>query len=422
MDFKPIEFVVESKVLQYAVETIAPFIKPQKKGIEDNDEDDEELTIPEPYYYDKATFVLHDDWFELFVLVNGLKVTVGSSMKGTYDGLEFCVSLPYLKQELAKITDGILRFKEELFFGFKVYDEHQRIALFDIEAFSTKKQIHIHPEKYDTLYPRTFSLEKNVLTDSLRNMAKYGSDFLKLGVNHIFYFVQNGECKVIATDGYKLAYKKYSTNTRETHAFCIPCYYADRIQKILQSRNEKVFNISYNDSYIEWYSFDRDSRQSVSIEMPRIKDKLDYSIFEKYISVREHFAKVIVSSKRIKTFLKRTYAISEDEGVAFLIFGKRRVHMHMKEEVYNSSISEWCDIENEGADFVLKLNRKFLSVLLQDIYSPQMTLFLVGKNAVYLLNEDEYIGGQTLRLLMGAELNKEEELLVSELKTKYDCC
>ena len=132
MDFKQIEFVVESKVLRYAVETTAPFIKPQKKGIEDIDEDDEELTIPEPYYYDKATFVLHDDWCELFVLVNGLKVTVGSSMKGTYDGLEFCVSLPYLKQELAKITDGILRFKEELFFGFKVYDEHQRIALFDI--------------------------------------------------------------------------------------------------------------------------------------------------------------------------------------------------------------------------------------------------------------------------------------------------
>ena len=157
---------------------LEPYIVlPRPKELEEEEESPKRITVPEPYFGDKVTFTLYEYFAKLSVFVNDTHVEVTCSINHSCKETAFCMSLPYLLQELNPYEAENIRFEEDPFFGFITYNADINFGknrLFEVEAFSIRKQKSFYPAFFDTLHPFDFCIEKEPFLTKVSHPYKIG--------------------------------------------------------------------------------------------------------------------------------------------------------------------------------------------------------------------------------------------------------
>ncbi len=407
-----IEFCVESADLTSSLNQLSPFIDMKDFKVRYNEENDYTYYDAEKVRYnDKVIFVLCDNFLKLKIIKNKIKVSVDCPMKGSYENIEFCVSMPYLIQILSKIDPTTLYFQEDLFFGFVVYDDNDDTELFDLQAFSTRNLFEVHHNNtYNVIH-----LESNILLDTLIPFAKYGDhDLFDFG--QIFYFINNGECTVLASDRARIAFNRYTTSIGETLAFCIPCKYALQICDMIKKWKVDFITMEYNNTNSRIHHFDNNSSQNISIEISRVNPNLDFSIFEKILKPKRIVNKAIIDTLQLKTFLKRAQAWISGNNHIYLYFGKNTLKLYIEAIFEYKNATEWYNITNTGDEFYLKIYRKHIDEIAEDLHSPKTKVFVNECGYVYFLNEEETVGGTSQRFVCCCILKENDMIIAEKLK------
>lgn len=408
-----IEFSIDKNELIEALQLFSPFIVVQKKDEDDEDDETTEITLPEPYFCDKVTFLLYKTHACLSVLTKeGVRVERTCSIESNCEDLSFCVSHAYLLQEANKTGSDNLRFIEDRFFGFYVYDGISNNHLFDIEAQSVSKQLSIHPKTFDTLYPHTVGIEHDTFLRILKEFGKYTTtNRLRPYVEDIWFSIQDGICKVVASTGAILRQEIFRTNAAGSYSFTIPGKFAARFYTIIAKWDEYTCQqISYNDKYLRLYNFNREGCYSETIEVPLNKSELpDLS---KVLGKRNitNYSSLKVSDFRSTFRMINTMCYKED--FVIMHFFNDHVNLYNKDDVNNKTVFEFRDtIEGDG-EFVVKLNQKCLESILDEIHTDNVVLMLIDNSLMYIYNEDEPLFDNIIRVIGTAEMqDKDKELL-----------
>lgn len=401
-------FTVYRKELIEALNILEPYIVlPRPKESEDKEESTKRITIPEPYFGDKVTFTLYEYFAKLSVFVNDTHVEVTCSINHSCKETTFCMSLPYLLQELNLCEAENIRFEEEPFFGFITYNADIKFGknrLFEVEAFSIRKQKSFYPAFFDTLYPFDFCIEKEPFLNCLRELYKYCTVLdLRKQLTACWFYIENGECKAIASNGHILATKTFYTEAKGTHCICVPGKYAMRIVEELNKWSLKILRISYNDNYVNFYNFDTAKRRGISIDVPRHK-KEGIQVSE-IMSNQVVIHKATLKTNDLLSCVKGINTFGEccDDNINILFhFLGHHVNIHYVDTIWDKSMSAFLDVEDSHDVFFIKLNITSLNILLSDINTDNVHLYFTNKDFLFILNDNEEFMGSEFRFMCPA--------------------
>lgn len=398
-------FTVNRKELIEALGILEPYIIiPPRKESEDEEEVSNRITIPKQYFGDKVTFSFNEYCSKLSVFINDTHVEVTCSIKHSQKEMAFCMSLPYLLQELKLYKAENIRFEEDAFFGFVTYNADVRFGknrLFEVEAFSVRKQKSFYPVFFDTLYPHDFCIEKEDFVNCLKDLYKYCAETdLRKQLTACWFYIANGECKAIASNGHIMAMKTFCTRAKGTHCICVPGNYAMRIVDDLNNWSPQILRISYNDNYVNFYDFDTSKNRGISIDVPRLVKKGIQ--VQEILNYQTIIHKATLKTKDLLSCVKgiNTFAKNSTCNINILLhFLNNHVNIHCADTISAKSISAFLDVEDCHDVFFTKLNVASLNILLSDIHTDNVDLYFTNKDFLYILNDDEEFMGNTFRLM-----------------------
>lgn len=401
-----IKFTLNRNELFEALKILEPFIEHPRKEDKEEQEDEcpKHITIPKPYFGDKVTFCLNEYCSHLSVFVNNVHVEVSCDISHSLHEISFCMSLPFLLQELYLCQADFIRFEEDPFFGFIAYNNDTRFGknrLFEVEAFSVRKQKSFYPTFFDTLYPHDFYIEKEDFVNSLKDLYKYCAETdLRKQLTTCWFYIKNGECKAIASNGHIMAMKTFRTQGKGTHSICVPGNYAMRIVDDISNWSPQILRISYNDNYVNFYDFDTSKNRGISIDVPRLgKEGIQV---QETLNNQTIIHKATLKTKDLLSCVKgiKTFAESSTCNINILLhFLNNHVNIHYADTILDKSMSAFLDIEDCHDVFFTKLNVASLNILLSDIYTDNVDLYFTNKDFLYILNDDEEFMGNIFRLM-----------------------
>lgn len=398
-------FTVNRKELTEALTILEPYIAlPPQKEQKDDEEESNRITIPKPYFGDKVTFSFNEYSTKLSVFTNDTHVEVTCHTNHALREMAFCMSLPYLLQELKLYEAENIRFEEDPFFGFVTYNADIRFGknrLFEVEAFSVRKQKSFYPLFFDTLYPYDFCIEKESFVDCLKDLYKYCAETeLRKQLTACWFYIENGECNAIASNGHIMAMKTFRTQGKGTHSICVPGNYAMRIVDDISNWSPQILRISYNDNYVNFYDFDTSKNRGISIDVPRLgKEGIQV---QETLNNQTIIHKATLKTKDLLSCVKgiKTFAESSTCNINILLhFLNNHVNIHYTDTISDKSTSAFLDVEDCHDVFFTKLNVASLNILLSDIYTDNLDLYFTNKDFLYILNDDEEFMGNTFRLM-----------------------
>ena len=405
-----IEFTISRTELMEALKMLSPFIVIKKK--EDEAYEDSEMSLPEPYFYDKVTFLLYKEHACLSVLTKeGVKIERTCHVESNIENVSFCMPHAYLLQEVTKdIHEAeVYSFKEDRFFGFNVFDAISGKYFFDVDAHSVSKQPSIHPKYYDKLYPNTVSFEHKILLKVLKEFSEYSHENCLYPIyDNIFLCINNGECRAFATAGSTLIKKTFQTEVKSTHTFSIPGKFAKRVYDIIANWKEYTYTqIEYNDTYLRLYYFSRKDRFGDSIEVPLNKSEIP--IIEKVLAKQNITHRSSLRLEDIKTVFRKMNALKYKDDFVIMHFFLDHVNIHCRDTCFDQSISEFYDTLECDGKYVVSLHQKTLEDILDDIYTDNVIFTLVNDNLLYVNNDDEELFGDVIRIICTANILDEDQ-------------
>lgn len=396
-----IEFCINKVELLNALRYFEPFMKPQGQNSSDDDEIKSDIQ-------DKVVFEFHDDFVKLCVLYDYLTLERSCPVVVGCGNLSFSLPFADILNNVEKCQFEILKFVEEQFFGFVVYDAMKGGHLFDIKAFSTKFQkrpLQINPD--NPVY-KAINLEKKILTDSLKIMEKYTlNKGVKKYTRFIWFLINECCCTVYATTGSTLRLQKYPTKVGGTHLFSMPGCYASNILRVIEK---------WPDS--EYQSFEYD------LATCRLKSNNDGIVFvrnleypkgiDKVLNTKnvEGTATILVNDLRSTFNMIKTMECKAQTIIMHFIYN--HVNIYCKDKFENKSVYEFKDVDDCCHDFVLCLNIKLFEQLLDEIDTDYVSLFLIGDRLVYIISEDEYLFGDSRRILCVSNMDDNDKQLLAE--------
>ena len=408
-----IVFTINKGKLIEILKFLSPFIVPQKK--EDVEvEEESDIVLPEPYFYDKVTFSLYKTHACLFVLTKeGVRVSRTCHIDSEFMGISFCMPHAYLLQELEK-KESIcyVVFKEDRFFGFDVFDSISGKQLFEINAHSVSKQPSVHPKFFDTLYPHTVGLEHDTFIKVLKEFPKYTTNnSLKPYTEDIWFYIKNGACRVIACSGSQLRQEVFPTQASGFHVFSISGKGARRISDMVENWTDDTFRqIGYNNTYLSIYHFNRTGRYGETVELPLCKTELPslQSILEKR-NITYHSS---VYLKEFQSALRMINKMNYKGEYMLMHFFPDHINLFNQEKYFDKSVYNFIDADNGDGEHIIKLHQKDLEAILEEIYTDKILFTLVDDSLLYIRNEDEPLFGDFVRILCTAKLQDDDlELL-----------
>lgn len=385
-----IEFCINRVELFNALRYFEPFVNPQE-----NDSS-------------KVIFEFHGDFVKLYVLFDELTIERTCPVVVGCGNLSFSLPIIDILNDIEKCQYEILKFVEEQFFGFLVYDAMKGGHLFDIKAFSTKFQKRPLQINTDNPVYNAINLEKDILIDSLRIMEKYTlSKGNQEYTRFIWFIINEGCCTVYSTTGSTLRLKKYPTQATGTHLFSIPGCYANKILSAIEK---------WPDS--EYQSFEYDFFKC------RLKNNNDGIVFvrnrdypqgiDKVLDSRNvnGSATILINNLRSTFNMIKTMECKAQTIIMHFIYD--HVNIYCKDKFENKSVYEFKDVDDCCHDFVLCLNIKLFELLLDEIDTDYVSLFLVDDRLVYIVSEDEYPFGDSRRILCVSNMDDNDKQLLAE--------
>ena len=414
-------FYMDREELLDALKCFAPFIKPQKKrNPEDCCDEDGIITLPEPYYEDKVTFVFQKGYLYLYIYVDGIKYEKLISGRNIEEDQTFCLPFTYLQQEVERHKCKYLEFTEIWFFGFTVFDPDAKKHLFDIEAFSAYFQETPSTKFRTNLSPQTFSLERFMVLKALVSLDQYTQiDPLYKYKRHIWFLIDNGYCNIFATNGSVLRLERFPVSIKEFHAFSIPGAYAVRIYNVLSKwKHRPEFNIAYDGLYCCINDTSFESKCNESFEFP-MNLKLMPNV-QKVLDERKVNHKAIIKANDLRTTLSIIRAMQGMSEKMIMHFKCNHVNIYWKDPIGNKRVIEYKDVVDcdedivIAEDFVVALHFKQLEQFLHEIKTENVILYFIGDNKLDVLNENETLLGDTVRIMCTSLMDEDDKKLLKE--------
>lgn len=402
-----IKFIITKTELEETLKFLAPFIVFQKK--EDDEEDEgSEIILPEPYFYDKVTFLLYKTFARLSVLTKeGVRIEKTCHIDSNVEELSFCLPHAYLLQEVSKHETIGFTFKEDRFFGFNVFDSLSDKLLFDIDAYSVSKQPSIHPKFFDTLYPKTVGIRHEDLLKALDIFAKYTrEDSLRPFCESIWFVIKDGICKVTATTGSSLRQESFQTKETRNYEFSIPGKFAHKFYDIINRRNDYTHNqIGYNKNYLCIFGAE-------TIEVP--VNKCELPNLDKTLSKRNINHRSSLKVENLKSAFKMMNTIDYKDDYVIMHFMNNHVNIHCQDTIDNHMVNVFYDTVECDGDYTIRLHQKTLEGILKEVYSDNVILTLVDDNLLYISNEDESLFEDIIRIQCTAKMREEDLKLLEK--------
>jgi len=406
-----IEFTIKRAELIDTLKFLSPFIGRH------NHEDYEEGSLPklpEPYFYDKVSFYLSKPHAYLSVMTaEGVRVTRTCNVETEIDNLAFCITHDYLLQEAQRYYNSIdLKFKEERFFGFNVYDGISDNHLFDVDAHSTRKQPKIYPDTFDTLFPRSFPLERETLLKALRVFPEYTSLYtMRRFCESIWFFVNDGICRVVATDAHSVRQELFKTEVKGNYTFSIPGKFANKFYDIIVNWTKyRCQYIRYNDNYLS-LDYYLKGGYTETIEVPVNKNDLPSlkNVLENY-NITHHSS---LRLDELKSAIRRKNTDNWIESVIMHFFTDH-VNIHRQHTNENWEIHEFYDTVESDGEFIVKLNLNQLEKNLEEVHSDNVIFTLIDDNLLHINNEDEKLFGDIIRCFCTYEITAEDQAFMEK--------
>ena len=404
-----IDFTIKRIELIEALKFLSPFIIPQKKE-ECEAGEWSEIVLPEPFFYDKITFLLYKTHACLSVLTKeGVRVERTCDIDSNVEDVSFCMPHAYLLREVTEVKHDAksYSFKEDRFYGFNVFDTISGKHMFDVEAHSVSKQISIHPKFFDTLYPYTVGLEHNTLINVLKDFPKYTSgNNLRPYTGYIWFIIDDGMCRVIACSGTQLRQEVFPTIVSGSHVFSLPGIFASRISDIVANwQDHTCHQIGYNKSYLSIYNYNRTEHYSETIEVPLCKTglpSLQSTLEKRNITYRSS-----VHLKDLQSALRMINTMDYKKDYVLMHFFTDHVNLYNEDSIYEKTIFQFIDGEGDG-EYTIKLHQETFEAILEEIHTDMILFTLVDDSLLYISNEDEPLFGDIVRIQCTAKLQDED--------------
>lgn len=395
-----ITFCINRKELIEALKFFEPFIKPQEQNSLDDAEVKSEIQ-------DKVIFEFHGDFVKLCVLYDYLTLERTCPVVVGCGNLSFSLPIADILNNIEKWQCETLKFVEERFFGFMVYDATKGGHLFDIKAFSTKFQKSPLQINTDSPSYKSINLEKHILLDSLKIMEKYTlPDDVRKYTRFVWFSINNGCCTVYATTGSTLRLQKYPTKVGGTHLFSIPGCYASNIINVIEKWPDSEYQrLEYD------FTTCRLKNNNEGIVFVR---NSEYPKLDKVLNIKniEGSATILVNDLRSTFNMIKTMECKAQTIIMHFIYN--HVNIYCKDKFENKSVYEFKDVDNCCHDFVLCLNIKLFEQLLDEIDSDYVSLFLMGDRLVYINSEYEDLFGDSRRILCVSNMDDNDKQLLAE--------
>ncbi len=411
MEFKAIniKFCINRDELCDALVYLAPFIRPQKKKDFEKDSDDESISIPEIYYDDKVSFSFGENHMALYVIVDEIKIERTINEVPICYGPGFCLPFAYLQQELEEHVCERLRFEEDRFFGFMVYDDKTNEYLFDINAFSIRKQTKISSPYHELPVYHLITLEQSILTELLKDFDKYTHSGHTQAFQYIWCQIKDGCCTVFATDGSSLRLKHYPTEIVGQHSFSFPGRYAARILNIIsQWQNQFPLRIEFDDKWCRIYKNGYRDIIDFAMHLESIPN------IQKALNVNTNTHKATLKTDSLRSTFKMIKAMEGSNRKILLHFLGNHVNIYWKDPIWNRSVFEFKDVEEYDGYYAICLDVKIFEKIIDEITSDSVSLYLVGDNIVHIVAEDEELLGDIIRVQARIKLDEKDQELLNE--------
>lgn len=408
-------FYMKREELRDVLKCFAPFIKPQKKrSQEDYCDENGNISLPEPYYEDKVTFLFDNGYLYLSIFVDGVRYEKLISGRNMEEHEEFCLPFAYLQQEVERHNCRYLEFTEIWFFGFIVFDPDAKKHLFDIKAYSAYFQDSPFTHFRTNKYPQTFSLQRFMVLKALASFDQYTQiDPLHKYKAQVWFQIDNYYCNIFATNGSVLRLERFHVNIKEFRVFSIPGAYAVRIYNVLSKwEHRSELNIGYDGLYCCINDTSFESKSNESFEFPM---NLKYMPnVQKILDERRVNHKAIIKVADLRTTLNIIWAMQGKTEKMIMHFKCDHVNIYWKDPIGNKRVIEYKDVLDCDEDFVIALHFKSLEQLLREIKTDNVILYFVGNNKLDVLSENEILLGDTVRIMCTSLMDEKDQELLEE--------
>lgn len=408
-------FYINREELRDALKCFAPFIKPQKKGSPEDYCDEEGLiTLPEPYYEDKVTFLFDKGYLYLYIFVDGVRYEKLISGRNMEEHGTFCLPFAYLQQEVERHKCKSLEFTEIWFFGFTVFDPDAKKHLFDIEAYSAYFQKTPYNHFRTDLSTQTFSLERFMVLKALVSFAQYTrKDLFHKYKEFVWFLIDNGYCNIFATNNTVLRLERFPVNIKEFHVFSIPGSCAVRIYNVLSKWEYRPeFTIGYDLPYCCINDTSFESKSNESFEFPMHLELMPN--VQKILNERTVNHKASIKAVELSTTLSIIRAMQGTTEKMIMHFKCDHVNIYWKDPIGDKRVIEYKDVVNCDEDFVVALHFKTLEQLLREIKTDNVILYFIGNSKLDVLSENEMLLGDTVRIMCTLLLDEKDQELLEE--------
>ena len=405
------KFCIQRVPLRYALEYLAPFIKPQKKNKDEECCDEEALiTLPEPYFDDKVTFRLFNDSMSIYVIVDEIKVERSAPAEICQNGPEFCLPFAYLQQEVERNVCNKYRFVEDRFFGFMVYNDETGEHLFDINAYSIRRQNKIGPMEHDWPEYRAFNLETSIFMELLRDFDKYTKpDRNFLYKRFIWCQISEGCCNIFATDGSSLRLKRYHTEVTGQYVFSIPGQYASRVLSIIPHwPTRPIMRIECDSKLCRITKEGFGDIIAFAMNLDLMPD------LQNILEPMHTPHKATIQTESLRSTFRMIKAMDSTSRKLILHFMDDHVNLYWKDHNFNKSIFEFKDIDDCYTDFVVCLDVRTFERIIDEISSDTVGLYCVNDRLLHIVGEEEEVYGDLIRVMATSKMDEQDQELLEE--------
>lgn len=400
------EFTFFKDDLLSALKILEPYIEKAQKEEEYTEEDENTETIiesPKTYFGDKLSVVFQENRCYLFVSTNSHQVETSFMYIFKTGKAQFCLPLTYLRQRIERTNSEIIRFEEERFFGFQVFDVElkPKKLIFEIEAFSINKLDEIR-----VVNPDVIPIKKEFLVSALSSLYKYsGNDRLGSFQNYVWFRIKDGICTVFANNSEILSCKKYNVDVNGEHEFGIIGKDVPKILETLKIADSKLeVLVGYDNVKINGYLPNYSVPISITNYLP---SDIETSNVNHLISTNEYYFRAYIKTKELAHITKIIIGIEYNYNDIFLHFLNGHLNVHSRENLFGVFVSEFYDVAGIGEATIL-LDARIVNMALEDIHTDYTSIVITKYNFVYILGEGESVGGDSFRVTRGKIMSQDD--------------
>lgn len=399
-----IKFKINKWDLVNALEFLKPFI------VEKDDES--EMILPQPYFYDKVTFLLYKTHAFLSVITKeGAWIERTCDIESNVEEEAFCIPLTRLLLQVDKYHAQNYTFIEDRFFGFSVGDSESGRLLFEVDAHSISKHPSIHPKFHYKNYYEFEGLEFDTLIKVLKEFPKYTTDWgLRPYAEYIWFYIYDGTCRVVACSGSQMRQEIFPTEAK-FHKFSLLGKFAGRVLDNIVDHEDYYAcdQIGYGNGCICFYKISSNGRYEEIIELPACKTELpslERTLLKRNIKYRSY-----VNLKDLQSALRTINVMDYKEDYVLMHFFNNHVNLYHGDSFSENRFFLYIDAYGYG-EYTVKLHKKILEAVLEEIHTDDVRLLFVDDNLLYINNVDEEPFGNVIRILWTIKLQDNDMALM----------